>query len=1065
MSGPFARSALALAVLTACACTSPGSGEAPPLGSTQQADSSLAVPVTCPTATYSADPTALICSDPSALKLVDSAYFVATGGGNDDRLEKQVAQTFMTGPFPAGKDIRYPGSLTITVKRLFDVPSGTNPEMGIYVFVLIGGVVDATAFSQSDLQAYAQGYLPVYADEMPVGSDYTLMKHFFHYDGLPGGGLTANTLYSMDFYIAPSQGSSGNEPMSVGIAAEDDGTVYSKVVGGRDQLAGFVRQERLLSGGGTSAPVYTTPAFTQDKRDINFAMTLDNGCDMVQYPSSSGHWINKPISCGVGACNLNARQCNTMGDLVKCDAQPQPGEAEPVCFDEVAYYNSTGGYVNPDSPPANFDAINCTSKLPTQETCDLVDNDCDGIVDEIPNPTPSWLQAWHFHGLGMQYCGNGVCQIHIDNCINGVTQTCVGCTPGTAGCHATVVASYTPGPNITVYGDASKKTNEACDNKDDDCDGKIDELTSDPNGPGLGYSTCGLGVCRETLPNCACSTAPLVDGQMTAPPCDVSQTNPTYGGPDGIAVAPNDAPNVCPPNGDVAKKTAEICDGLDNNCDGVVDNQDQSVNGFTASMQQDSLKRWYYWGPNGTENVGLCKPGVQTCTAVVGSGTATWTVTTPDVEPQTDVCDGFDNDCDGYVDNVPGTNANDTLHLACWPSTLPAGDRGVGDCKDGIQYCNATPGSGVSSYQACHDYVGPTPEVCDGTDNDCNGLVDDGLGQSACGYGRCSVKTQNCINGQSQSCVPDVALSEPETCNGVDDDCDGYIDNAPGTTANDTLTQYCYNGPAGTDGVGICHGGSQTCDAPFVSVTPSINNGNGTYTTYPPAYPGTASWGACAGQQLPQPEVCNGIDDNCDGQIDNPANVICGSAPNASGTLCQSATCVVSSCNAGWYDVDKIFSNGCECQDDSSVTTTGACPASLTNLGFVGMGGTVNSTPGKIPAATLSDWYEVSFAETAYYHSGYSGTVNIRFSSNPTVIVSGVSTPEFKLQVITTACGNWGGCGTVLDQYTFDDTCTASGNNCTTRNDTWPSTVYVRVFRVSGAPVTCDSYTLTASLG
>ncbi len=1028
------RVVAAVAVLAAVECTSPGPREAPPLGSAQQADTAFSVPVACPPAeeakAVQGDQSALICSDPNASHLVDSAYFVVTGGGNDDRIEKQVAQTFETSAYPSGMLQRQPGSLTFTVKRLFDVPAG-DPVMGVYIFVLRQGEVDPTVFTLSglDSQAIPLGYFGLDADSMPVGADYRVTAHFFHLEGVPGGALTAKTAYSLDFYIPPGQGTV-NEPMSVGLAAEDDGTVYQDPVGGRDRLAGFLRQERLIR---LNPLDYTTPAFTQDKRDLNFAMTLDDGCDMVQYPPNSGHWINKPIPCGVGACALEARQCNSFGQLVHCDAQPQPGSSEPVCFDQVAYYNATGGYVDSTNPPPGYDAPDCTAKLPAQEKCDLVDNDCDGIVDEIADPTPSWLQAWHFHGLGQTQCGNGVCRTTFANCISGVEQSCVGCAPGTAGCHATVVKSYTGGPNVTVYGDAAKKTNEVCDNRDDDCDGQIDELTDDPNGPGIGYSTCGLGVCRETLPKCTCGTAPLsADGQATALPCDT--------GSNGIAVAANDQPNVCPPAGDVAKKTAEICDGLDNNCDGVVDNQE--INGVVQSMQPDSLTRPYYQGPNGTENVGVCKPGVQACTATLGSGKATWTVTTPDVEPSPDVCDGFDNDCDGYVDNVPGTKANDTLKLACWPGTLPVGDRGVGDCKDGVQYCNATSGSGVSSYQSCHDYVAPTPEVCDGTDNNCNGQIDEGLGQTTCGFGRCTVQGQNCIAGKSQSCVPDVALSEPEVCNGVDDDCDGYVDNAPGTSANDTLTQYCYTGKTGTDGVGICHGGSQSCDAAFVKITPSINNGNGTYTTSPPPYPGTASWGSCQGEQLPKKEVCDGQDDDCDGQIDNPANVICGSAPNASGTLCQSAKCVVSSCDSGWYDVDKQFADGCECQDDASVTSSGH-PSSPTNLGSLSLGATVSSQPGKLPAAGLSDWYSVSATANGDWR------LNFGFSQNPMVMVSGTSKPEFQVEVYD---GQWHLVGGPMASVTEPDAAPPGGH--------WN----VQVLRVAGAPVTCDAYVLYANL-
>jgi hypothetical protein len=60
-------------------------------------------------------------------------------------------------------------------------------------------------------------------------------------------------------------------------------------------------------------------------------------------------------------------------------------------------------------------------------------------------------------------------------------------------------------------------------------------------------------------------------------------------------------------------------------------------------------------------------------------------------------------------------------------------------------------------------------------DNNCNGTVDDGLGNRVCGLGPCQRTVAACVGGVSQTCTP--GTPGTETCNGIDDDCDGVIDN------------------------------------------------------------------------------------------------------------------------------------------------------------------------------------------------------------------------------------------------------------------------------------------------
>src|SRR5882762_9993927 len=95
------------------------------------------------------------------------------------------------------------------------------------------------------------------------------------------------------------------------------------------------------------------------------------------------------------------------------------------------------------------------------------------------------------------------------------------------------------------------------------------------------------------------------------------------------------------------------------------------------------------------------------------------------------------------------------------------------------------------------------------------------------------------MGGVVESCMP--KASKAEACNGVDDNCDGTIDEGCGCRDGDTHA--CYTGTAITRDKGICHGGSRTCSG--------------------------GKYAACNGQVLPSKEQCNGLDDDCDGVVDD----------------------------------------------------------------------------------------------------------------------------------------------------------------------------------------------------
>ena len=107
----------------------------------------------------------------------------------------------------------------------------------------------------------------------------------------------------------------------------------------------------------------------------------------------------------------------------------------------------------------------------------------------------------------------------------------------------------------------------------------------------------------------------------------------------------------------------------------------------------------------------------------------------------------------------------------------------------------------------------------------------------AVGVGACARTGTIVCNAAQTGTTCSVTAGTPTTeiCNNIDDDCDGMVDEG--------VTQSCYAGPAGTSGVGICRPGTQTCAA--------------------------GVFGACTGQVLPAAEVCDNVDNDCNGTVDN----------------------------------------------------------------------------------------------------------------------------------------------------------------------------------------------------
>jgi hypothetical protein len=197
-----------------------------------------------------------------------------------------------------------------------------------------------------------------------------------------------------------------------------------------------------------------------------------------------------------------------------------------------------------------------------------------------------------------------------------------------------------------------------------------------------------------------------------------------------------------------------------------------------------------------------------------------------------------------------------------------------------------------------------SPETCDGKDNDCDGVIDNGFNVGAAcanGVGQCShAGAIQCVAGGQSACNAVPSAPSAETCDGLDNDCDGVVDNGnPGAGA-----------ACNTQLSGICGAGSTTCSAGALSCVPAF-------------LPGAVA------------ESCNGLDDNCDGVVDNGFNV--GSACSNGVGACSAPGVFVckpdgtATCNAVPgapsaevcgdqvdSDCDGATDNGCACLKDSS---------------------------------------------------------------------------------------------------------------------------------------------------
>ncbi|MCK6575676.1 hypothetical protein L6V77_31865 [Myxococcota bacterium] len=565
---------------------------------------------------------------------------------------------------------------------------------------------------------------------------------------------------------------------------------------------------------------------------------LDDDCDGLVDEGPDGLPLTlpcfggPPALAGIGVCLAGVRRCFAGAYEDACVGEVLPGDetcngldddcdglvdARPggAALDEICY----------DGPDGTLDigvcragarlcqgglAAACLDQvLPSREICDGLDNDCNGLADDTP-----------------EAC----------DCLPGEQRRCYGGPAGTDGQGPCTGGVQTCDPDGRFGPCEGQRLPEAeiCDGQDNDCNGRADDAVG---GTGLacerGVGTCavvGRVACDGVAGELFCDA---IVGEPSPERCNDldddcdGETDESLGLGDvcvvGEGACRREGARRCGDDGETVCGAApgapepERCNDADDDCDGAVDEGLGRGEACVVGRGACEARGENVCGPDGAVRCGA-EPR----------------------PPAPETCNGVDDDCDGETDE-----ADPRLDAPC-DTGLP-GVCGVGglSCVDG----------GL----VCVERAVPGVEICDGLDNDCDGRVDvtaAGEPLSRTCYdgpagtedrGPCRGGTATCEGGVFGACTGQV-LPAAEVCNGADDDCDGTPDDVAGAACQclPGMTQACYGGPAGTAGRGVCRGGTQTC----------LADGTG--------------FGPCQGEVLPQLEICNGLDDDCNGALDDP---------------------------------------------------------------------------------------------------------------------------------------------------------------------------------------------------
>ncbi|MCA9667210.1 MAG: SUMF1/EgtB/PvdO family nonheme iron enzyme [Myxococcales bacterium] len=560
----------------------------------------------------------------------------------------------------------------------------------------------------------------------------------------------------------------------------------------------------------------------------------------------------------------NCGKCGNRCLYNKAGAQCSGGQCSMGTCDQ--------GFVDLNNDPKDGCEYKCPVWPPTAETCNGQDDDCDGQIDEgLP-------------GAG-QACDTG----QLGECKAGITQ----CSNGAISC----IAQKTSQP-------------ETCDGKDNDCDGQVDEDFALQTNP-LHCGQCGR---QCTYAN---ATPACVAGQ-----CQLASCN------DGYRDLNNNTGDGCEHKCAVFPLSVEKCNGIDDDCDNQIDedfNLQTDINHCGQCNRRCSFPNAQATCQNGQCVMGQCNTNYYDRNNNPADGCEYFCVPT---NGGVEICDNVDNDCNGQIDD--GFNLNGDINNCGTCGNVCTFNNASAACVGGqclLSQCNPgyrnidTVNANGCEYRCPVWPPTSNDATCDGTDNDCDGQIDEDYASTSCGSntGQCVAGQTACIGG-NPVCQNQVGPA-PEQCDNLDNDCDGTVDNGfdklnDPRTCGPNCTQCSLPNAIANCVNGVC--GIAVCANGWVDLDNNPANG-------------------CEYQCTPTGvEICDGLDNDCNGLTDtaDPALVPLGGNPCIQVGSCSGATATCQG-SAGWvcnYNANvqlKPCTSNAQCTSGFCNTAQGVCPGEV----------------------------------------------------------------------------------------------------------------------------------------